>query len=71
MNFSMSNDMECIKKEVEQMTKELEESKIIKEKLKQITKELQDSKSLNDLQQKNFTEEIRKVIRNHYLWMCD
>ncbi|KAJ1377215.1 putative domain XH [Sesbania bispinosa] len=45
MNSNMSNEMECIKKEHEQITKALEESK-----------------SLNDLQQKNFTEEIRKNV---------
>ncbi|KAJ1377213.1 putative domain XH [Sesbania bispinosa] len=45
MNSNMSHEMECIKKEHEQITKELEECK-----------------SLNDLQQKNFTEEIRKSV---------
>ncbi|KAJ1396782.1 hypothetical protein SESBI_32300 [Sesbania bispinosa] len=45
MNSNMSHEMECLKKEHEQITKELEECK-----------------SLNDLQQKNFTEEIRKSV---------
>lgn len=65
----MSDAMEWIKKELEQMTKELEESKIIKEKLEQVTKELEESKSQNILyvMQKNFTEEIGKVSYNYYL----
>lgn len=64
----MSRDIECIKKENEKITKELEESKALQKKFTQqnglIMKELGESRALNDMQQKKFTEEIRKVSNN-------
>ncbi|CAJ1865273.1 unnamed protein product [Sphenostylis stenocarpa] len=68
LNYKMSHDIECIKKENERITKELAESKALNDKLqKKLTeengrmiKELEESKTLNDMQQKKFSEEIRK-----------
>ncbi|KAG4923398.1 hypothetical protein JHK87_048938 [Glycine soja] len=66
LNSKMSRDIECIKKENEKITKELEESKALQKKFAQqnglIMKELGESRALNDMQQKNFTEEIRKNV---------
>lgn len=68
LNSKVSRDIECIKKENEKITKELEESKALQKKFTQqnglIMKELGESRALNDMQQKNFTEEIRKVSNN-------
>lgn len=65
----MSRDIECIKKENEKITKELEESKALKKKITQqnglIMKELNQNKALNDIQQQKFTEEVRKVSNNY------
>ncbi|RZB50544.1 Protein INVOLVED IN DE NOVO 2 [Glycine soja] len=66
LNSKMSRDIECIKKENEKITKELEESKALQKKFTQqnglIMKELGESRALNDMQHKNFTEEIRKNV---------
>lgn len=69
LNSKVSRDIECIKKENEKITKELEESKALKKKITQqnglIMKELNQNKALNDIQQQKFTEEVRKVSNNY------